>query len=165
MGRNRSIICDQFRNKFIWGHLIACAYMLNAVMVDKCWPITLLGIHHDCQSCARVHYTLGRWKSLNCSAFSARDKQLPHGILWKVVILLKLEFLFLVAVLGCPTLSAPPDGWVRHEGDTASFGCDNTDQTWSLHCNFTDWVGETANCTQCKCRRPKTSLNLQIKTW
>ena len=56
----------------------------------------------------------------------------------------------MIAVLGCPDVSAPTDGWMKRTEKTADFGCKDDSDTvrWQLECVNNKWRGTIGNCTQ-----------------
>ena len=52
--------------------------------------------------------------------------------------------------LGCAELNVPAGSWVRMEDDTAHVTCNNTEQTFSLVCEGSQWKGKITNCTKGK---------------
>ena len=48
---------------------------------------------------------------------------------------------------GCPQLKPRADHWFQHEGDNVLVSCNGTDDSWTLTCQGSMWVGEIGNCT------------------
>lgn len=51
-----------------------------------------------------------------------------------------------LSAVGCPEVEAPSNGWVQHNGDTLSVGCNHTQQAWHLTCTGTSWAGKIGRC-------------------
>ncbi|ELU10382.1 hypothetical protein CAPTEDRAFT_219720 [Capitella teleta] len=56
------------------------------------------------------------------------------------------HFVMKYEAVGCPEVEAPSNGWVQHNGDTLSVGCNHTQQAWHLTCTGTSWAGKIGRC-------------------
>lgn len=53
----------------------------------------------------------------------------------------------LVEAVGCADLTLATDVWIKRDGNEATVGCHNSQQTWRLNCIGNHWTGVIGNCT------------------
>ena len=59
-----------------------------------------------------------------------------------------MRLLFWYSVIGCPDLKLPPQAWYRREGDSATVGCENVNEIWTLTCADNQWEGVVGECAE-----------------
>ncbi len=56
-------------------------------------------------------------------------------------------FSAIFSATGCAEPSIPKEAWMKHEGESLVVKCNKTQETWTLVCRDTEWVGEVGNCS------------------
>lgn len=56
------------------------------------------------------------------------------------------RFIVKYEAIGCPSITAPKNGFVKHDGHRAMISCNGTGEIRHLVCNGTTWVGDISTC-------------------
>lgn len=57
------------------------------------------------------------------------------------------KLLFPPQAIGCTPIKNPPNTYAQQEGDSLTIRCHQTDQSWTLKCIRTQWIGSFGNCS------------------
>ena len=77
----------------------------------------------------------------------------PHSLRCKHTHMYQLEHLIIYfpsLAFGCPEIHPRANQWIEKDGYTIIVSCNGTEDTWTLTCQGSMWVGEIGNCTPSK---------------